>query len=285
MRKGCGNAALPDEGTVLRITAEEIQERLGLSTVAIPAEERLSARHIAMIREAGITRIEVCGLFAPSHYDYHDRGQVSEIMAECDRQGVSIVSVHGPNLPYDCPYEEVRKAVAKEAVAAVRVAEEMGASIFVGHFNTNEFAERTVREMLDQLDGCDVKLTVENLTNLVDIPALVDRVGSERFGVTLDIGHERDEDGVDPFLKNGGAQRIIALCGQRLLHLHLHDFLDAGHYPPFEGNVHWDEVLLALQEVGYTGEIMFEAITRASVEGTLKRTAAFPEEFVRRHGQ
>jgi len=264
--------------------AEDIRKRLGCSTVAIPSEERLRARHIAMIREAGITRIEVCGLFLPSHYDYHDRAQVSEIMTECDRQGISIVAVHGPNLPYDCAYEEVRRAVVTEAVAAARVAAEMGASIFVAHFNTNKFAERTVRETLDQLHGCSVRLTVENVTNLRDIPALVDRIGSERFGVTLDIGHERDEDGVSPFLKDGGARRTVALCGRRLMHLHLHDFLEGGHYPPFDGNVRWDEVWLALQEVGYTGEIMFEAIARGSVHNVLNKTAAFPEEFVKRYG-
>jgi len=269
----------------LHTTAEDIRERLGCSTVAIPSEVRLSARHMAMIREAGITRVELCGLFDPSTYDYHDRAQVSEIMTECDRQGISIVSVHGPGLMYHCAYEEVRKAIVKEAIAAVRAAEDMGASIFVAHFGTNEASERTVREMLNQLNGCNIKLAVENVANLKDIPAMVDSVGSDRFGVTLDIGHERDEDGVSPFLKKRGARRMIALCGRRLMHLHLHDFLNEGHYPPFEGKVLWDEVWLALEEVSYTGEFMFEAIARGSVDNVLSKTAAFPEEFVKRYVQ
>ena len=157
-----------------KLTAETIRQRLGFSTIAMPGNERFGAREIGMIREANITRIEICGLHAPTHYDYHDAAQVSEITTECQKQGIAIVAVHGPGLPYDCPYEEVRRAVVKEAVASARVAEEMGASIFVGHFNTNDRSARTVCDMLDCLDGGAIKLTVENGGDLKDFADFVD---------------------------------------------------------------------------------------------------------------
>ena len=268
----------------VKLTAEAIQQKLGVSTVAWLPNERFGAREIGMIREAGITRIEICGLMPSAHYDYHNPAQVSEITSECQDQGVAIVAVHGPSLPYNCPYEEVRRAVVKEAVASVRVAEQMGASIFVGHFGTNDHAARTVREMLDCLDGSSIKLTGENGGDLRDFADFVDRIGSDRFGMVVDIGHTRDVDGINPFIKKDRARETMAMCKHRLFHLHLHDFADTDHYPPFDGNIQWGEIFSALQDIGYTGEFMFESTTRVSPEDTLKKIAAFPDEFAVRYG-
>ena len=275
---------MTDGKKAMNLTAEQIQERLGFSSAGIPGDERFGARHIAMIREAGITRIEICGLHPPTHYDYHDAAQVSEITAECHKQGSSIVAVHGPSLPYDCPYEEVRRAVVKEAVASARVAEDMGASMYIGHFNTNGRSEKTVREMLDDLSGSKIKVTVENGEDLRDFADFVDLIGSDRFGMTVDIGHTRDSDGVNPFIKKGRARETMALCGHRLFHVHLHDFIDADHYPPFDGDIQWKEIFSVLQDSTYAGEFMFEAGSRVSVADTLKKTARFPEEFAARYG-
>ena len=273
-----------DGSTAGKLTAEVIQQRLGFSTIAMPGNERLGAREIGMIREAGITRIEICGLHPPTHYDYHDAAQVSEITAECQKQGIIIVAVHGPSLPYDCPYEEVRRAVVKEAVASACVAEKMGASVFVAHFNTNDCSVKTVNEMLDCLDGSAIKLTVENGGDLKDFSDFVDHIGSDRFGMVVDIGHTRDADGINPFVKMERAREAMAGCEHRLFHLHLHDFTDADHYPPFDGNIQWGEIFSALQDIGYTGEFMFEAVARVSLEDTLKKTSVFPNEFAVRYG-
>ncbi len=270
----------------MTITAEEIRQRLGFSTIAIPGDERLGARHIAMIREAGISRIEICGLHPPTHYDYRDASQLSEVKSECQKQGASVVAMHGPNLPYGSPYEGVRRAVVEEGVASARAAKDMGASVFVAHFGTTDCSARTVRDMIDGLDGVDIMLAVENLPGvpLGNYLALVDRIGCDRFGIAVDIGHVCDADGGNSFVKRGRAREAMAPCEHRLLHLHLHDTVDSDHYPPFDGGVQWDEVFSALQEMKYTGEFMFEAIARVSLEDTLKKTAAFPDEFALRYG-
>ena len=272
-----------DGSTTGKLTAEAIQQRLGFSTAGMLGNQRLGAAELGIIRAAGITRIEICGLYPPTHYDYHDAAQISEIITESQKQGIAIVAVHSPALAYDCPYEQVRRAVVKEAVASARVAEEMGASIFVGHFNTNDLSAMTVSEMLDSLDGSSIKLTVENGENLKDFADFVDHIGSERFGMVVDIGHTRDPDGINPFVKTERARETMAGCEHRLFHVHLHDFTDVDHYPPFDGNVQWSEIFSALQDIGYTGELMFEAGPRVSFEDTLKKTAAFPKEFVLRY--
>ena len=77
----------------LGYTSQEIGARLGASTNAFDSDKPIGAREIAAIREAGITRIEVLGLRAPSHFNHRDRSQVSEIMRETESQGISIVSM------------------------------------------------------------------------------------------------------------------------------------------------------------------------------------------------
>jgi len=270
-------------------TARQIRERLGFSTDALPGDERLGSRGIAMIREAGIERMEICGLHEPTHYDYHDKAQICEITKACRAYGVSLVSVHAPGLPYNCPYEDVRRAVVKEAVCAARVAEEMGAGVFVAHFGVDQWGRKTVCEILEQLDDGKIRLTVENTPgngDLREFAAAVDSVGSERFGMTVDIGHPRDEDGVNPFIKHERARETMRLCGARLLHLHLHDFADTDHYPPFDGNIQWLEIMQALREMNYGGEFMFEVGggTTMPLEDRLAKTAAFPQKFVLRYG-
>ena len=240
-----------------------------------------------MIREAGITRVEICGLRPPTHYDYHNRTQVQEIMDECRTQEIRIVAVHGPGVPYGTPYEAVRRGAVEEAVASARIAEEMGASVFVAHFSTNEHAERTVCEVMNRLDDADIMLAIENLPSgpdLHDCRAFVDRIGCEKFGIALDIGHPRDPDGGNPFVKEGRARETIAVCENRLVHVHLHDFVETDHYPPFDGDVRWDETFQGLQDIGYTGEFMFEAGAPVSVADSLRKTAAFPGEFAARYG-
>ena len=109
-----------------KLTAEAIRRRIGLSTVAMPKDVAIGAKEMAMIGEAGITRIEISGEQGPQQYDHRNRKQVQEIKAECRKQGIRIVSVHGPSVPYDSPYEAVRRGAIEEAVASARAAEEMG---------------------------------------------------------------------------------------------------------------------------------------------------------------
>lgn len=263
--------------------AAAIRQRLAISTLAIH-QQRVGARQISQIREAGFTRLEIDGFLSRQHYDYRDRAQLAEIAAECARQGVAIVSVHGPNVPYASEYEAVRRAAAEEAIASARAAEELGASVFIGHFDVNDRSERTVCDMLAALDDCRIKLSTENGQDLRDYAAFVDRIGSDRLGMVVDIGHTRDPDGVNPFVKKGRAREALHACGRRLIHVHLHDFADADHYPPFDGGIEWGDVFLGLGDIAYGGHYLFEVFSRISPEDTLRKVDGFPDAFAARYG-
>ncbi|MCP5109366.1 MAG: hypothetical protein GY953_00875 [bacterium] len=122
----------------------------------------MGAREIAAIRDKGIRRIEL--LIKDGCFDYRDRAQMAEVLAECGRQGVSVVSVHGAlTLDYRTEDEEVRESVMRETLSTVRFAEEAGASVFVAHFGFNKNARRTVTELLEHTRDLRVALTTETM--------------------------------------------------------------------------------------------------------------------------
>ncbi len=275
----------------LPYTADEIAERLGTTTGVFFGDEEtpLGARQIAAIRDAGITRIEVCGIRSPGHFDYGNSQQAADVARECREQGVEIVSFHGPTVEYAASDKEERAAAVKEVAAAARVAEDMGASVMVCHFGISEESKKTIVGVLEETEGSTIRFANENGVDLRDYVAVVDEVGSDRFGMVVDVGHTKDDDGVNPFIKADRARETLAQCGPRLIHLHLHDFVDRDHIAPMDGNLEWAEVFGALKDIDYQGEFMFEAML--TTEGgldqpdyVLAKTAAFPQAFAARYG-
>ncbi len=274
----------------LPYTAQEIAARLGIS-MAVYQKERLGARHIAAIRSAGINRIEL--LMMPPRFDLHNRAQVSEVLRECRRQKVTVVSVHG-NLQrkYNDPDDEKRRAAAAHLLEEVRFAEEAGAGILVAHFGTNEKSRKTVTELLEETKDLRIRLTVENMRGgLKPYAAFVDKIGSKRFGMTVDIGHIRDADGVNPLVKRGRASEVFAQGGRRVWHLHLHETFGLktkpDHHPPMhrDGIIEWDEVFTALKAIDYRGVFLFEDGRGEEPEQWIRHAAAFPQNFIARYGQ
>ena len=270
-------------------TAQEIEERLGCSTIVFPRDRLLQAEDIAKMRDVGITRIEVCALGNPGHLDIHSRAHIAEIASECERQGVSVVSIHSPGFLYNSEDEDNRKNAVAEGIVAAKVAEEMGAGVMVCHFQTEEQSEKSITEMLDRLEGYSIKLAIENGRDLADYTTFVDKIGSDRFGMVVDIGHTRDEDEVNPFIKEDRARETMAQCGERLIHLHLHDWVNGDHFSPLDGSIQWAEVFAAFNDIDYQGVLMFEAVyppaeTRElSPDYVLGKVASFPQAFVERY--
>ena len=272
-------------------TAAEISDRLGLST-AIYQKSRLGAQHIAAIRQAGITRIELS--IIQGCLDHKDQRQTSEILNACRSEGVTVVSVHGPfKLRYGSDDEATRKTVVSESLVAIRFAQEMGASTYVAHFGAAEHSKRTADELLRQTEDSGIVLTTENQVgqSLQPYMDVVDAVDSDRYGMIVDIGHNRDADGVNPFVRRDRARQTLVQCGHRLRHIHLHESFDLeqfpDHRPPLhpDGMIEWGEVFAALQEMGYSGELVFEDGRGEDPEEWTRLTAAFPQAFVRKYGQ
>lgn len=277
-----------NDNSGLQWTAEEIGNCLGIST-AVYQKMQLGARQIAEIRQAGIKRIEI-SMILP-RFDYRNRSQVSEVLEECEKQGVKIVGIHGwAKLSPQTEDEEEWKLMVDESLSAIRFAEEVGASIYVAHFGCTEGSKRLITELLDKTAGLRVRLTTENGRNLRPFMAAVDDIKSTRFGMIVDIGHTRDKDGINPFVKKDRARQTLAQCGDRVFHIHLHEVFDQeqkpDHHPPLHKNgiVEWGEVFAALRDIGYKGELVFEDGRGENPEEWVRMTGAFPRVFVQRYG-
>lgn len=82
----------------------------------------------------------------------------------------------------------------------------------------------------------------------------IDSLNSEWFVACLDIGHAF-------LVSENPAQIIRELGSKRLRALHVHDVdgIHDSHTLPYFGNINWDDVMSALAEIGYRGDLTFEA--------------------------
>jgi len=270
-------------------TSDEIQERLGSSTIVFTRDRGLVAEDLDILVENGIERIEVCGLGNPGHLLVDDPEYLSFVMRETERRGISVVSTHSPGYNYTSEDEEHRKVAVEQGVVAAKVSEDLGAGVMVCHFKPDDPSERSVTEMLEQLDGTSIKLAIENGQVLSDYTAFIDKVGSDRFGMVVDVGHTRDDDDVNPFIKMERARETMAQCGDRLIHLHLHDWVDRDHFSPLDGALEWGEVFAAFKDIDYKGYFMFEAAYPPGKRGDIDpeyvagKVGTFATEFVKRY--
>jgi len=82
--------------------------------------------------------------------------------------------------------------------------------------------------------------------------ALADAVGLDRAGICVDTGHAA--------LGDLGPAKAIRMAGYRLITTHIQDNLGErdDHMPPGDGRIDWDDVVAALNEVGYDGCFQLE---------------------------
>lgn len=108
-------------------------------------------------------------------------------------------------------------------------------------------------------EGKDVCICLENLRSscarsVNDLLEMIDRVGSDRLGVTLDTGHLN-------ITKAESQREFILTAGKRLRALHIADNegqTDQHMMPCGRGNVDFGEVIAALREIGYEGMLNYE---------------------------
>ena len=265
------------------LSKDEVRKRMGISTHVI-GSDRLEPETLRRIRRSGIPNIELCAM-SPSHYDIQDRAQTAEVEEACQELGLGIVSVHAEDTHcgtwMSSAAEKERRAAIDYTVETARVAERLGAAVVVTHCGTSAAAEENMSEALSRLGDSPATLTIENglgpgaTFELESCRAFCERVDSPGLGITVDIGHLVDyvaePDVIHPLFEKGGALRELSKCGPYLRHLHLHDsrsfetrFSHHGahndHYPPFLGQVDWQDLFAALGEVDYAGAFVFEPI-------------------------
>lgn len=228
-----------------------------------------------------------CPLASDEWKDY-----LKPIKAMADKYSVPFTQSHSPFPTAKKDDEAFNKFMLKCTKRAFEISAYLGVEIMVVHPVTfaNEGTDFEVNYKLYQqlkpfAEETGVKIALENMwrrrefkvTDLLtkkeepdfvpgacgtgkDFRQMLDMLDSELFVACLDIGH-CGMVGEDP------AEMIRTIGGKHLkaLHVHDNDNLRDAHIFPFNGTVNWKKVTKALAEVGYTGNLTFEA------DNTLKR--------------
>ena len=232
--------------------------------------------------EAGIEGIDFNNDVAEYHTDEHDKEFYKELGRYARERGVAICQAHAPFASSYIEEDRSEKRFA-EIVQAMRNAAYLGAPMIVVHpcthlpFSVSGNAEKIFEynlnfynRLIPYAEELGIKIAIENIGSH-DIPTvtyvpsdlnrLFDTLDNPVFTVCFDVGH--------CLLQRVDPAQAIRTIGHRLVNgcTHVHDNFGErdSHTLPFYGNVDWESVMKALADIGYKGDLNYEA------SGFLKR--------------
>lgn len=187
-----------------------------------------------------------------------------------DNPNVEFWSVHAPygrHFDPSSPDEESRAGALAGFADAVDVARRLGAKIVVAHPGADvaydaprerrlEFAAETLKEAADLAGEAGIRLAVEPLplseigNTLDEVFWILDRIDRPNVGINFDTNHLFPPEAIPD---------LIRRVGPRLLSVHISDQDGVErHWLPFEGTMDWRAVLTVLDELGYSGPLVYE---------------------------
>ena len=270
--------------------------RFGISTHLFHSE-RLTRDHLALIAGHGFEAVEVFATRA--HFDYHDAVAIADLSAWLTETGLALHGIHAPITDRITPPDAwgdvisnavtdsaKRQAAVKEADAALNIARQIPANVFVVHMgtpvakggeNNRTAAFRSVEDICRLAEPIGIRVAVEVIPNPLSDPAslvaLLERdLDAPRTGICLDIGHA--------FLM-GDVIDAIETVSEHLITTHVHDNKGKGddHLVPFDGRINWDAALMTLQKVGYDGTYLMELGNTSTPADVLKKALTARQRF------
>jgi sugar phosphate isomerase/epimerase len=260
-------------------------------------DQRLSRTHLAHIAAHGFEAVEV---FATrSHFDYHDAAAIAQLGEWLKETGLALHGIHAPivesmaagdqwGAPISIGVSDngKRQAAVREMDAALNIARQIPAGVFVVHLgtptvqggeNSRAAAFRSVEEICRLAEPIGVRVSLEVIPNPIsDAASLVTMIERDleglRAGICLDFGHA--------FLM-GDVPDTIETVAEHLTTTHVHDNHGKkdDHLVPFAGRINWDVALMTMQKVGYDGTYLMELARTGDPEEILKKAQAARGRF------
>ncbi|MBE6655991.1 MAG: sugar phosphate isomerase/epimerase [Ruminococcaceae bacterium] len=240
------------------------------------------AAAVDMLADAGYDGIDFSAYASEEYYtDAHPASFYTELRARAEERGVPFVQAHAP---HGSSFQDEAQTARRfdEIVTSMKHAALLGASCIVVHpcqhlhyILDPEAPERLFeinmdfyRRLFPYAEEYGIRVMTENMWNFADnvivhstcsrpseMIRYFDELDHPLFGCCLDIGHTA-------LVREDAAAFIRALGNKRLACLHVHD-VDGTHdshtVPYFGGAIGWDRVMEALAEIGYTGNLTYEA--------------------------
>ena len=280
--------------------------RIGVNQFSFPQSYDV-AEAIAAARRLGFDSIELCFTNAPDSAGSAGGGvtdaldisgyvnrllnvrstqkDVSELRKICDDNGIAVSSVSGIVTFSIYPLNARDAGVAQKAMDAVRrmmdaacilggdtvqvmtgiLTEEMG------YQESYDRAQARIAQLADH--NPDIRIGIENVWNNMlysplELNRFVDETGRRNVGVYFDIANAR---------RFGYPQQWIREMNRRIVKYHLKDYRMSvdninGFTNMLDGDVNYPEVMKAIRETGYDGDLIVELVppARHMVENTLE---------------
>lgn len=205
--------------------------------------------------------------------DEHGEDFYRELANHAEEVRIAISQAHAP-FPSSCDDEEKNAEIFKRIVTGMKNAAALGAPMIVVHpcvhldFDVEENPERLFeynlnfyKSLIPYAEKFGIKIAIENICrdSITSTPErlnrLYDALDNPVFTICFDVGHARIS-GLDP-------ADAIRRVGKRLIggctHFHDNNGEGDGHTLPFYGAINWEEVMKALAEIGYDGNLNYEA--------------------------
>lgn len=270
--------------------------QFGIST-HLYHDQRLSRDHLAEMASYGFEAVEV---FATrSHFDYHDPAAIGRLGDWLQETGLRLHGIHAPITDRLSPGDQwgatisnavtdpaARQAAVSEAEAALQIARQIPASVFVVHLgtptvqggeNNRAAAQRSVEDICRLAAPIGIRVAVEVIPNALSdassLVALLERdLDAPSAGICLDLGHA--------FLL-GDVADAVETVAEHLITTHIHD--NGGkkddHLVPFDGRIDWSVALMTLQKVGYDGTYLMELANTSTPAAVLRKARDARERF------
>lgn len=210
--------------------------------------------------------------------DYRERAQRLREVAE--ESGVFFNQAHCPfTFKWDDPVLR-EKVIIPRHIRALEIASILGVKNIIVHplhhfeYKGHEKEAHDMnmdfyRMLLPYCEKFGINVALENMwqrdrkrkcicddtcSRATEFAAWIDELNDPHFVACLDLGHcglvgEEAQDAI----RTLGAERLKAL------HVHDNDYINDQHTLPFLGKMDWKAITAALREIGYTGELTFEA--------------------------
>jgi len=260
---------------------------------------------IEMIKKAGFDAFDMSYYHVPLTDPLMDDNFVAyakELRAYADSLGIDCVQAHAP---FDMQYGMAWDLSEPNYFSIIRAMESaaiMGAKCIVIHalktydYPEEDFVDYNYRYYKTFEPYCEkfgIKVAVENLfwrdkkrntyKGVLGSPdelcAFIEKLDSPWFTACVDVGHTSLV-GWEPedFIRGMKKGMLTAL------HIQDNDYLGDRHIIPFMGKLNWPNIISALKEIGYEGELNFELQAfLACFPAPLRQDALVFEEKVGRY--
>lgn len=245
--------------------------KTGISQWAFPGDMPAKSA-LALAKKIGFESFELCvGDEGPVLLSISEK-EISTLHLQADKAGIAITSVAtgmGWKYPLSSPDPAVRQKGSEVIERMLQIARWVGADAVlvvpglvtpeVSYDIALENALNTLQDLVPAAEQAQVCLALENVWNKfllspVEMRDFIDQFESVHVGAFFDIGN---------VLLHGYPEQWIRILGKRIRKVHAKDFrASAGNFDGFvmlmEGDVHWPNVIAALQAAGYSGPLTAE---------------------------